>query len=110
MSIKHISFDDSASVAFGSITASYTNLLTMSDDADIILVFNTCNTAIQLSIPAGFTNTRPPTLQSKNIRFPAGSSVAIDGRSNSKRIAKGIIQVRYVTAPASGEVTVTVIR
>jgi len=103
LSIKHLTFDDSASIAAASITNTYATLLTMSDDADFIFVYNTTDAAIELSIPNGAGS-------SKNIRYPAGSSMAIDCRTNSKRIAKGLIRVRYVTAPASGEVTVTVAR
>jgi hypothetical protein len=75
----------------------------MSDDADFIFVYNTTDAAILLSIPNGAGS-------SKNIRYPASSSMAIDCRTNSKRIAKGLIQVRYVSAPTTGEVTVTVAR
>ena len=110
MSIKHLSFDDSASIAFGSLTGTYANLLSMADDADFIFIFNTCDAAVYLSIPSGFLNTKPPTVTYKNIRLPAKTSMAIDARTNSKRIAKGVIQVKYDTAPTLGEVTVTVAR
>jgi hypothetical protein len=104
MAIKHLQFDNSATIAFGSITASYATLLSLSDDADMLFVFNTTNAAILLSIPSGAG-------ASKDIRFPASSSMAIDCRTNSKRIAKGIIQIKYASgAPTSGEVTVTACR
>lgn len=110
MTIKHLSFDDSATVAFGSLTGSFADLLALSDDADVLFVFNTCNTAVILNIPSGLTNLKPPTVVYKSIRMPANSSMAIDCRMNSKRIAKGTIQVKYDTAPSSGEVTVTAVR
>lgn len=111
MSLKHLSFDDSATVAFGSITASYVNLLALSDDTDILFVFNTTDAPILLSIPSGLTSLRPPTIVYKNIRFPSSSSIAIDCRTNDKRIAKGTIQVKYASgAPTSGEVTITAVR
>lgn len=76
----------------------------MSDDADVLFVFNTSDAPILLSIPSGSG-------ASKNIRFPAGSSIALDCRTNSKRLAKGTIQIKYASgAPTSGEVTVTVVR
>lgn len=103
MAIKHLTFDDSATIAFGALTATYANLLAMSDDADFIFIFNTCDAAILLSIPSGAASY-------KNLRMPASSSMAVDARTNSKRIAKGTIQVKYDTAPTSGEVTVTVCR
>lgn len=76
----------------------------MSDDADVLFVFNTTDVPILLSIPSGSG-------ASKNIRFPASSSIALDCRINSKRLAKGTIQIKYASgAPTSGEVTVTVVR
>ncbi len=102
MSIKHLTFDDSGSVAAASITASFLPLLSLTDDVDILFVYNTTDAAIELSVPSALT--------AKSLRFPAGASMAIDCRTNSKRIAKGIIQVRYITAPTVGEVTVTVAR
>lgn len=107
MSIKHLSFDDSATIAFGSLTGTYANLLAMSDDADFIFIFNTCDTAVLLSIPSGIVSNA---VVYKNLRMPAKSSMAIDARTNGKRIAKGIIKVKYDTAPTLGEVTVTVVR
>lgn len=53
MSIKHLRFDDSAFVLFGSITASYVNLLALSDDIDILFVVNSTDAAVYLSIPSG---------------------------------------------------------
>ena len=100
MSIKHLTFDASVSIAFGSITNTYADLLALTDDIDLLFLFNTTDVAILLNIPNG-ANSR------KDFRMPAGSSVAIDCRTNSKRIAKGTIQVKYVSAPTSGEVTVT---
>jgi hypothetical protein len=110
VAIKHLTFDDSATITFGALTNTYADLLALTDDIDMLFVFNTCNTAILLSVPSGITNLKPPTAVYKNIRMPASSSMAIDCRTNSKRIAKGTIQVKYDTAPASGEVTVTVCR
>jgi hypothetical protein len=104
MSIKHLTFDDSATIAFGAITNSYANLLALSDDADLLFIFNTTDVPISLSIPSGYN-------ASKNIRFPAAASMAIDCRTNSKRIAKGTIQVKYISAaPTLGEVTITAVR
>lgn len=104
MSIKHLQFDDSATVAYGSVTGSYVNLLALSDDADFLWVINGTDAAILLSVPSGAG-------VSKNLRFPAYSTLTIDCRTNSKRIAKGTIQVKYASgAPTTGEVTVTVAR
>jgi len=102
--IKHLTFDDSASLAGSSITASYQTLIAMSDDADFLFLYNTTNVALLFTIPSGANAT-------KEIRLPTGASLAIDCRTNSKRIAKGTIQVKHVgTAPSTGEVCITVAR
>ena len=103
MSLKHLTLDNSASVAFGSITNSYVDLLSLSDDADVLFVWNTTDASIVLNLPSG-SGAR------KDFRVPAGGSCAIDCRTNSKRIAKGTIQVKYATAPTLGEVVVTAVR
>ena len=104
MSIKHATFDDSATVAAASITASFVNLLALSDDIDVLFAYNTTDAAVVLNVPSG-------SALSKSIRLPAQSTISIDCRSNSKRIAKGTIQVKYASgAPTSGEVTITVVR
>lgn len=104
MSIKHLTLDDSATVAFGSITASYVDLLALSDDVDVMFIFNTTDAPVLLNFPSG-AGVR------KNLRMPASSSLAMDCRNNSKRIAKGTIQVKYASgAPTSGEVTITATR
>lgn len=110
MSIRHQRFDDSATILFGALTSNYQNLLALSDDVEIIFIFNTMNVPILLSMPSGYAGT-PPSVVYKNIRLPATSSMAIDCRTNSKRIATGTIQVKFAnTAPNSGEVTITVAR
>jgi hypothetical protein len=106
---KHVSFDDSATIAFGSITGSYADLLVLSDDADVVFIFNTTDAAILLSMPAGIISSSAA-VQYKNVRMPASSSLALDCRTNNKRLCKGTIQVKYDTAPSSGEVTITVVR
>lgn len=106
MSIKHATFDDSATIAAASITASFANLLSLTDDVDVLFAYNTTDAAISLNIPSG-----PTTGTRKSIRLPAQSTICIDCRSNSKRIAKGTVQVKYSdSAPTSGEVTITVVR
>lgn len=107
MSIRHLTFDNSASIAFGSITNTYANLLALADDTDILFIYNTTDAPILLSIPSGIASN---VVVYKDIRFPASTSMAIDCRTNSKRICKGTIQVKYVSAPTSGEVTVTAAR
>lgn len=98
MSIKHLQFDDSATILYSSITGAYQNLLTLSDDSDLLFLYNTTNSALIFKIPSGTTT--------KEIRVPPGATLSIDARSNSKRLAKGIIQVKHAgVATTSGEVT-----
>lgn len=108
MSIRHLRFDDSATIGFAALTGTYADFLALSDDCDILFIFNTTNAPVLLSIPSGLVASA---VVYKDIRFPASSSMAIDCRTNSKRIAKGTIQVKYASgAPTSGEVTVTAVR
>lgn len=104
MTIKHLQFDDSGSVAYGALTTSYQTVLSMTDDADFLFIYNTTDSLLYVKIPSGSATT-------KELIFPGGSTIAIDCRTNSKRIAKGNIQVKYSgTAPTSGVVIVTVAR
>lgn len=105
MSIRHLQFDDSATISYSSLTTNYQNLLVMSDDYDVLFIFNATDAVIELSVPSGLQGS---VLQYKNIRLPPYSTMAIDCRSNSKRLAKGTIQVRRTsTLPTTGEVTLT---
>lgn len=104
MSIKHLQFEDSATIAGSSLTNSYQPLLELSDDCDIVFLFNTTDGPILLRVPSGAAAT-------KEIRLPMGSTMSIDARGNSKRLAKGTISVKYAAgATSSGEVTITVAR
>lgn len=101
MSLKHQTFDDSVSVAFGSITSAYVDLYSPIDDLDLVFISNSTNAIIYINIPSGYNDR-------KSVRLPPGCSISIDCRSNSKRIAKGVFQVKYEgAAPTSGEVTIT---
>lgn len=109
MSIKHINFDDYGYKAFGSVTASYTTLLSLSDDADVLFIFNTLNQPILLQLPSKLE--RASSVGTKEVRLPASVSFSIDCRTNSKRVAKGDIKIKYASAaPTSGEITITAVR
>lgn len=103
MSIKHISFDPYGYVAGTSITGSYQTVLSLSDDSDFLFIFNTCDTALIMRVPS-YTSTA-------EIRLPAGANFSLDCRTNSKRLAKGNIEIKYAgAAPTTGEFCVTVAR
>ena len=108
MSIKHLQFDNSGTLEFGALTGSYQNLLALTDDVDVMFIYNATNAAMMFRVPSGVVAN---VLQYKEIRLPATSTISIDCRTNSKRIAKGTVQVKYASgAPTSGEVVVTVAR
>lgn len=108
MTVRHLGFDDYGSIDGTSLTTSYQDLITLTDDIDILFVFNSTTVSIILTIPSYLP---PKTYSTKQFRIPANGSVAIDCRTNSKKISKGTIQVKSVTgAAASGEVTVNVCR
>lgn len=104
MAIKHITFDDSASMSYTVLSGAYQTLITMTDDADVLFIWNSTDAAIALSVPNGAGST-------KDLKMPKQSTMTIDCRSNSKRLAKGVIRVRATGALAStGEVIATVAR
>jgi hypothetical protein len=103
MAIKHVEFDDFGFLLGTSLTGSYQTLLSLSDDADVLAIFNTCDNPITLQVPSK--------LSTKEIRLPARASTVFDFRTNSKRMAKGIIKVKHSgVAPTTGEISVTVFR
>jgi hypothetical protein len=103
MTIKHLEFQDSGTIAYGSITNAYQTVLTLPQDADVVFFYNTTDAPMLFSVPGGSKVTNI-------VRLPAGTTMTIDCRTNSKRLAAGDIQVKYASAPTSGEVTVTVLR
>lgn len=100
--IKHLEFDDYGYIEGSAITNVYQTVLTLTDDADVLFIFNTCNNALILQVPSK--------ISTKEIRLPAEASVTIDCRTNSKRIAKGAIKVKFVAAVTSGELSITAAR
>lgn len=109
MSIKHFELDDTGTIAGTSLTTSFANLISMTDDATVLFFFNSTDVSVILSIPSYIMKTKSYT--TKQWRIPAGGSFALDGRTNSGSIAKGTIQVKSVTgAGTSGEVTINICR
>lgn len=107
--IKHVAFDDYGFKAFGSVTSSYTTLLTLTDDADVLMVFNTLDQPVLLEVPSKSEKSTAST--TKEIRLPANASFSIDCRTNQKRIPKGTIRIKYASgAPTSGEINITALR
>lgn len=104
--IKHISLDDYGYLTGTAITGTYQDLIALTDDADFILVFNSCDKALILKVPSKAE--RSTSVSTKEIRVPSGLSFTIDCRANQKRFPKGTIQVKHAgAAPTTGEVTVT---
>lgn len=103
MAIKHLEFDLYGYIAGASLTADYQDVLALSDDADVLLVFNTCDQAILLEVPSK--------LSTQEVRLPARASFTIDCRTNSKRIARGTIRAKHAGGvPTTGELSITAVR
>ncbi len=80
-------------IAFGSITNVYQTVLTPSASTKIVFMRNNCNTAMTVSMDGGST---------ANFVLDAGDQVAVDYVANGLLSGTAAIQVKYVSAPASG--------
>ena len=108
--IKHILFDPYGYLDGASITTSFQNLLSLSDDADVLLVFNTLDQPVILNLPS--KSEKATAISYVQMRLPKGANLALDARTNNKRFCKGIIQIKAVsTIPTTGtEITITALR
>jgi hypothetical protein len=107
--IKHVDFDDYGFLTGTSVTGSYQTLLTLTDDVDVLFVFNTCDKSLLLQVPSKALKATSTT--TKEIRLPVNASFVIDCRTNDKRIAKGIIKVKHAgVVPTTGEISITACR
>lgn len=103
MATKHVEFDDYGTIQGTALTGSYQTVLSMTDDADVLAIFNTCDNPIILQVPNKLTT--------KEIRLAARASTVFDFRTNQKRLAKGLIRAKHAgAAPTTGELSVTVFR
>ena len=83
-------------VAFGSVGAGYSTLLTVTDKAIILLVSNTLNQDVVLSLDGGTTNWHT---------LPAGISFVLDFGTNGASF-NGTIQVKHNgVAPTAGAIS-----
>ncbi len=81
------------SLAFGSITNAYQTVLTPSASTKIVFIRNNTNTSMTVSMDGGSTD---------NFILDSGDQVSIDYVSNGLLSGTAAIQVKYVSAPASG--------
>ena len=108
MSIKHVQFDTTASLAFGSITGSAQTVTTFSQDCDEVFMINSTDAMLIVSLPQLVSNV---VTYRDFIRLPEQTGMIYDGRTNNKRLCKGDVKVRYASgAPTSGEFSVTGLR
>lgn len=104
MSIKHLTLDDTQTLLADAVTSSFQTILSMSDDADLVFIHNGTDVSILVRIPSGYAAT-------KVLRITGMTSMTIDCRSNSKRIAKGLIEACAASdLPSYGEINITVCR
>lgn len=109
MSNKHADFDDYGQLAASSLTGSYQTLLTLTDDADILILFNTSNHDLILRVPSKAARSTSAT--TKEIYVCAAQPFVLDLRPGSKRLAKGLIEVKHAgVAPTSGSISATALR
>ncbi len=86
-------FQAEGAVAFGSITNSFVTLFTPSAGTKMIQMRNNMNTSVAVSMDAGTTT---------NYVLDAGDAISLDLLANSLNMGATAIQVKYVSAPASG--------
>lgn len=112
MTIKHAEFDTYATVLGTGLQATNTTLLTMTSDADVLILQNTSDKDVIFSVPArDATKGNAVTFTNKDVYVNAGISLMFNFRTNDKSLAKGIIGVRYAIAVGtSGSVTAQVLR
>lgn len=109
MSIKHVSFDDYGLLDFNGVKSTFQDVLTMSDDADVLFIFNTLDADVVLQVPSKSERLR--VIGSKEIYLPANQGFVLDCRSNAKRVPRGIIRVKWFSAaPTVGVISATVVR
>lgn len=110
MSNKHLELDNFGRLAGTSLTTGYQDLITLTDDVEILFFYNSSDVSVTLSIPCLIRRSPTPLFGTKEWRIPANGSFAIDGRANSKSIPKGVIQVKATGAGTTGEVVINVAR
>lgn len=104
MSVKHAKFTATGFLFGSSITASYQDILSMEDDADVLIVCNSLDQPVYLLMPNESGTV--------DILIPANCSFSLDLMTNRKRIAKGTIRIKaYSTLPsASGLLSIIAVR
>ncbi len=86
-------FQAEGAVAFGSITNLFVTLFTPSAATKMLQMRNNMNTSVAVSMDAGSTT---------NYVLDAGDTVSLDLLANGLNLGATAIQVKYVSAPASG--------
>lgn len=99
MSIKHAEFQPYGKINGTSITGTYQTVLTLSGDADIFFIFNSCDKELIVSVPG-----TPDAFY-----LPPTRSLTFDARTNKKRIKAGTFEVKHAgVAPTTGIFSVTI--
>jgi hypothetical protein len=86
------------------LTATYADVgAVMASDAHLVLMFNTCNDTILVSLDDGTTN---------HLKLDASESLSLDLKSSQLVLEKGVqIQAKHDgSAPTSGSLRITIIR
>lgn len=104
MTVKHAEFQTSGVMLAASVTVNFQTLLSMLDDADILVVANSLDQPVVITIP---NETGAP----GQMTVPGFCSFSIDLMTNNKRVAKGTVQIKALSSlPTSGLISVTAIK
>lgn len=93
-------FQSMGSVAGTALTGTYQTVLTLTADAVCLVVLNTCNNTILVSLDGGTSDT---------LRLESGESLTLDFGTNGRRVSSGAtIQAKHAgAAPTQGTIRAT---
>lgn len=108
MAIKHARFQARGKVAGTALTATYQTVFTADDDLLLLMVFNTCNQPILVSLTDGAA---AGVAASAVDHFELdGEGFILDMRTSSRHIKRPVIMAKRVSAtPTSGSIRVSVV-
>jgi len=104
MAKKPAIFDAYREIEGTALTASHANVgAVMGSDVHVLLLFNSCNNTILVSLDGGTTDT---------LKLDASESVSLDLKNSKLVLASGVqIQAKHDgSAPTSGSLRITAIR
>lgn len=94
------SFQSAGEIAGTALTGSYATVLTLNADAVCLVILNSCNNTIYVSLDSGTSDT---------LKLESGESLTLDFGTNGRRVASGTtIQAKHAgAAPTQGTIRVS---